>query len=111
MSELATTEVIVPHPREGMCKELFGFFVRHNIGAYCRFAHDGGGFILELTTLEKLFSWNLTHGGYFRRFSKDLSTWRNVDYDNFCRQLKSPEFYAEICTDNIRIYKHRDFSV
>lgn len=113
MSEHALEGTIVPptHPRQGMCKELLEQFMSHGIGAYCRFTQDGRGFIIELSSIEKLFSWNLTHGGYFRRFSSEIRIWRNSDFDAFARQLRSPEFFAEICPDNIRIYKHRDFLV
>ncbi len=112
MSEAITagTNALLTHPRGGMCKEMIELFVSQGIGAYCRFAHQGGGFNIERTTKEKLFSWNLTHGGYFRRFSTEFSVWRNRDCDALCRLLKSPEFFAEICIDNIRIFKHRDFS-
>ena len=113
MSEDAITGTIThpEHPRARTYKELIELFVSHKIGSLCRFAQEGGWFTIERTTTEKLFSWNLLHGGYFRRFSTDFSLWRNRDYDDFSRLLRSPEFYVEICSDNIRIYKHRDFSV
>lgn len=113
MSESMTlgATTLPTHPRTGMCKELLELFMSRSIGAYCRFVRDGRRFIIEPTTSEKLFSWNLMHGGYFRRFSRDMSIWKYTDYDAFCRQLRSPELYAEICSDNIRIYKHRDFPV
>ena len=112
MSEdaISGTTRLSEHPRAGTCKELIGCFLNHKTGSLCRFMQESGWFNVERTTTEKLFSWNHAHGGYFRRFSTDISQWRNRDYDDFFRLLKSPEFYVEICTDNIRIYKHRDFS-
>ena len=99
------------HPRAVTYKDLIDLFVSHKICSLCRFVQAGGWFDIELTTKEKLFSWNILHGGYFRRFSTDFSLWRNRDYDDFSQLLRSPEFYVEICSGNIRIYKHRDFSV
>lgn len=99
------------HPRAGVCKEIIELFVSQDIGTYCRFVQQDGWFNIEPSTPEKLFSWNHVHGGYFKRFSTDLATWRNRDYEDFCRILRSPELFTEICSDNIRIYKHRDHSV
>ena len=113
MSEDAVTgtTTTLEHPCAKKYNELIDNLVSYKIDSICRFTQVGGRFNVELSTREKLFSWKLAHGGYFKRFSADLRTWNNRDYDAFCRQLSSPEFYVEICGDNIRIYKHRDFSV
>ncbi len=113
MSEAMTSQgaTLPAHPRAEICRETIELFMSHGIGAHCRFVQRGGWFTTELTTKDKLFSWNQDHGGYFKRYSTDLDSWQYRDYDDFCRIMRSPELYAEICTDNIRIYKHRDHSV
>lgn len=96
------------HPKMGMCKELLELFCKHNIGTLGRFAREGGGFRIEPVSPGALSNWSQSHDGGFRHLSKDMSRWGNDDFDILFRQVQGREFYFEVESDNILIFKNKD---
>ena len=109
---LSSSSSVLPHnSRASLHKEFLRLFGKLGPGSLGRFVHlEVGDFIIEATSPENLFNWHVDQGGYFWRFSTALDQWNSLDYVVFSQQLRSPEFYFEVYLDNIRIYKHRDFS-
>lgn len=96
------------HPKFAICRDLLRILCMcESRAGRCQYI-EGGEFLVVPVTPGNLSNWNQSHSNGYRCLSKDMSTWAKDDVEIFYRQMQSREFYFEVRSETVCIFKNKD---